>query len=349
MDKDLKNKTLAELEQIITSSGGKSYQGSVVFGFIHQGRASSIDELTTISKSLRADLIGRGYFISNLDTLKHLVDSDGSEKYLFALSDSNTIETVLLRESSRATVCLSSQSGCQLSCKFCATGFLKFQRNLTAGEIVDQVLKITRVSGRISNIVFMGMGEPLYNYAHVLRAVRILAASGGLNIGIRKQTISTCGIPDGIKMLSMEDIHPRLAVSLHAGCDNLRKRLMPIASKHSLSELVSVMKFYQQKTGRRITIEYCMISGVNDSLSEAHSLSALLRPLRVNVNLIEYNPHSGCDFRGSSSVAIGAFKDFLMSSGIETIVRYRRGRGICAACGQLGAEKISSQDNRRSV
>ncbi|MCD4830736.1 MAG: 23S rRNA (adenine(2503)-C(2))-methyltransferase RlmN [Anaerohalosphaeraceae bacterium] len=336
----MKNKTISQLQEIIIAFGGKAYQGPVAFNFIHQKFARSLDEFTTLKKDLRASLVSGGYFLSNLKVAEKLCDPDGTEKYLFTLSDGNNIETVLLRESDRNTICISCQVGCKLGCKFCATGFLKFQRDLTAGEIVDQVIKIAADAGKINNIVFMGMGEPMYNYDNCLKAVWILTDPKGLNIGIRKQTISTCGLPDGIRALAEEDIYPRLAVSLHAASDTLRKKLMPIASKHPMAELVSAMRYYQQKTSRRITIEYCMIKCLNDSLSDAQALAALLRPLRANVNLIEYNPHPGCDFQGSSSRAIKAFKDTLMQSGVETIVRYRRGRNIKAACGQLGADRI---------
>jgi len=339
--------TVSELADIITAFGGKKYLASYVFNFIHSCFAESIEEFTTASKDIRKKLVQAGYYISRLNTIEKLYDPDGTSKYLFEMPDGERLETVRLTDAGRTTVCISSQAGCKLGCKFCATGCLKFKRNLTAAEITDQVIQISKDAGKISNVVFMGMGEPLENYENVIKAVRILAHPKGLNIGIRKQTISTCGIIPGIKALADEDILPRLAVSLHAPTDDIRSRIMPIAKKYPLNPLISAMKQYQRKTSRRITIEYCMIKGINDSVQCAEALTKLLRPLQINVNLIEYNPHPGCNFEGSSPRVIKLFKDTLMQLGVETIIRYRRGRTIKAACGQLGADSIKKDNNNK--
>lgn len=342
MNKDLKSQTLDELKKMVTDFSQKTYLAKYIFSFIHQKVIGDIDSITALSKVFRSELADAGYYISQLKTIEKLTDPDGTAKYLFELSDGGRIETVLLDDEGRKTVCISSQVGCRLGCVFCATGYLKFERNLTAGEIVDQVIVAGKDEGKINNVVFMGMGEPFDNYDEVIKAVRILSDQAGLNIGIRRQTISTCGIIEGIAALAKEKIYPRLAVSLHAVNDTLRKRIMPIANEYPLKSLIKELRNYQKKTSRRVTIEYCMIKNLNDSVSIAKQLIELLRALRAHVNLIEYNPHPGCDFQASEPATTKAFKDILMAAGIETIIRFRRGRSINAACGQLGAERIKS-------
>ncbi len=341
MDKDLKNKTLSQLQQIVKKFGDKSYLAKYIFSFLHVHNINDIDLITPLPKELRTKLIDDGYFISQLKIIEKLTDPDGTIKYLLETTDGQQIESVLLDQNGRKTICLSTQIGCRLGCKFCATGYLKFQRNLTAGEIIDQADTISADSNcKINNLVYMGMGEPLDNYENTLKAVRILSEQSGKKIGIRRQTISTIGLPDGIRKLADEDIYPRLAVSLHAADDNLRKQIVPAANKYPLPQLINAMKYYQQKTERRITIEYCMMDNINDSLDYAEKLIKLLRVLHVSFNLIEYNPHPGSDFQSSPKERIKAFKDILMQSGFEAIIRYRRGRSIKAACGQLGADRI---------
>jgi 23S rRNA (adenine2503-C2)-methyltransferase len=341
MDKDLKNKTLPELQQITGNFGAKPYIAKYIFSFIHQQNISDIALISPLPKELRGKLIDAGYFISQLKITEKLTDPDGTVKYLLETSDGNKIEAVLLDEQGRKTICLSTQIGCRLGCVFCATGYIKFQRNLTAGEITDQVNTISKdAEVKINNIVFMGMGEPFMNYDDTLKTVRILASPFGKNIGIRRQTISTVGIVEGIKKLADEDIYPRLAVSLHAPDDKIRKKIVPAANKYPLNDILNAIQFYNSRTSRRITIEYCMIDKINDSSDCAERLADILAGLDVSVNLIEYNPHPGCDFKPAEREKIKIFKDILMKSGFETIIRFRRGRSIKAACGQLGADRI---------
>ncbi len=341
---DLKSKTLAQLKTIVAGLGSKEYIAKYIFSFLHQHDINDIGLMTTLSKDLRQKLIDNGFFISQLKILEKLSDPDGTVKYLFETYDTQNIESVLLSENDRKTICLSTQIGCRLGCRFCATGYLKFARNLTAGEMAEQVIKISADSGcKINNIVFMGMGEPLDNYENTIKTVRILADPAGKNIGIRRQTISTVGLPDGIKKLADEEIYPRLAVSLHAPDDELRKQIVPAANKYPLGKLLNAMKMYQRKTERRITIEYCMMEDINDHPDLALQLVQVLKGLYVSVNLIEYNPHPGCNFKPSPQDRIKTFKDILMQSGVETIIRYRRGRSIKAACGQLGADRIPNK------
>ena len=346
MDKDLKNKTLDELERIVPELEGKKYYADYIFTFVHLNNVADISKITPLSKAFRNKLIEKGYYISQLNIVQKLVGPDGTIKYLFKLADGNYIESVLLFDRGRRTLCLSTQVGCAMNCIFCATGRLKFNRNLTAGEIVDQANCVQEDSGKISNIVYMGMGEPLNNYEAVLKSVRILNHPKGKNFGIRHLTISTCGIAPAIIKLADEDMHPRLAVSLNAPTDSIRTKLMPINAKYPLNRLLNAINIYQSKTGMRVTFEYVLIKGVNDSVLHAEMLVKRLRGInppdrrriKCNVNLIGYNPHAGCKFAASSEEAIKRFAGTLSEGGIETVVRSRMGGEIKAACGQLGAD-----------
>jgi 23S rRNA (adenine2503-C2)-methyltransferase len=359
MEKDLKDKTLDELEKLVVGLGQKRYLAGYLFKFIHLQSGREIAAISTLSKAFRTQLIEQGYFISQLKTVDVRSDPDGSAKYLFELGDGERIETVLLPEDERKTLCVSTQIGCPMGCAFCATAGITFRRNLTAGEIVDQVNTVEAsdggdarfvkrktshatdtsraTAGRITNVVFMGMGEPLLNYDAVLKSIRILNHSAGKNIGVRHITISTSGIVPGIRQLADEEIQPRLAISLSAPSDALRSKLMPISHKYPLAELLDAVRYYQTQTGQRVTFEYVMIDQVNDSVAHARLLVKLLRGLMYNVNLIEHNPFSGCEFTGSSRERIQRFAATLKEAGVETTIRFRMGRKIKAACGQLQA------------
>jgi 23S rRNA (adenine2503-C2)-methyltransferase len=346
MSKDLKEKTLGELEQIVLGLGQtsgelvepKKYLAEYIFHFIHNEAAKEISQITPLSKAFRAQLTDQGYYISQIALADKLTDKDGTAKYVFTLGDGSRIETVLLLDDQRRTLCVSTQVGCALGCLFCATGRLGFRRNLTAAEIVDQVNTVQKDAGRITNVVYMGMGEPLLNYSAVLKSVAILNHPKGKNIGIRHIAISTCGIAPAIRKLASEDVHPKLAVSLNAPSDALRTQLMPINAKYPIAELLKAVRFYQDKTRQRVSFEYVMIKGLNDSPAHARMLVNLLRGLMCHANLIEHNPHPGCEFAGSDSGRIKQFASILERAGIETTVRFRMGRGIRAACGQLGAD-----------
>lgn len=357
MSKDLKDKTLGELEQIAEAMGGRKYLAGYIFHFIHVEDAEDISEITPLSKSFREQLAEQGYFISRLSILNKLTDKDGTAKYVFALGDGCRIETVLLLDDKRKgshfarssrnggsrTLCVSTQAGCAMDCAFCATGKLKLQRNLTAGQIVDQVNAVQKDAGRISNVVYMGMGEPLANYTAVVKSLRILNHPKGKNIGIRHITVSTCGLAPEIRRLASEDVHPRLAVSLNAPTDTLRTKLMPINAKYPIAELLKAVRFYQDKTRQRVTFEYVLIKGLNDSGNHAKMLVRLLAGLSCNVNLIEHNPFPACKYTGSDSARIREFAAVLEDAGVETTVRFRMGRNIKAACGQLGADWIGGK------
>jgi 23S rRNA (adenine2503-C2)-methyltransferase len=347
VDKDLKNKTLSELEDIVENSGQKKYLAKYIFTFIHSKSAADISDITPLSRAFRAELAGQGYYISHLDTVQTFTDPDGTIKYLFELSDGKRVETVLLSDGKRKTLCVSTQAGCSMSCAFCATAKLKFQRNLTTAEIVDQVNIIQGDSGKINNVVYMGMGEPLQNYGAVLKSVRILNHPEGKNIGIRHLTVSTCGDTEGIRKLAKEDICPRLAISLNAPTDALRTRIMAINKKYPIAALFAAVKDYQMKTGERVTFEYVLIKGLNDTRLHGQMLAKLVRQVKCNVNLIEYNPHPHCLFEASDREAIKRFTHVLEDAGIETTIRFKKGRKIKAACGQLGADLIENNPQGR--
>jgi 23S rRNA (adenine2503-C2)-methyltransferase len=342
MDKDLKNKTLGELEDIVESLDQKKYLAEYIFTFIHSKNATDISNISPLSKAFRAGLVNQGRYISQLNTVQTFTDPDGTIKYLFELADGNRIEAVLLFDGKRKTLCLSTQAGCAMNCAFCATAKLKLERNLTAAEIVDQLNIIQKDMGKINNIVYMGIGEPLQNYEAVLKSVRIINNPQGKNIGLRHLTISTCGIVDAIRKLAHEDIHPRLAISLNAPNDTLRSKIMPINKKYPIAALIAAVKYYQLKTEMRVTFEYVLIKDLNDSTSHAQMLSQLAHQVRCNINLIEYNPHLLCPFTASSKETIRRFAQILDRAGIETAIRFKKGYKIKAACGQLGVDLYQS-------
>jgi len=343
MSKDLKEKTPGELEQIVESLGGRKYLAGYIFHFIHTKDAEEISEITPLSKFFREQLDGQGYFISRLSVLDKLTDTDGTAKYAFALGDGGRIETVLLFDGTRRTLCVSTQVGCAMGCAFCATAKLRFRRNLTAAEIAGQVNAVQKDAGRISNVVYMGMGEPLANYAAVVKSLRILNHPKGKNIGIRHITVSTCGLAPEIRKLASEDLRPRLAVSLNAPTDDLRTKLMPVNAKYPVAELLKAVRFYQDRTRQRVTFEYVLIKGLNDSPGHAKMLVKLLAGVACNVNLIEHNPFPTCKYAGSDSARIRGFAAVLDNAGIETTTRFRMGRNIKAACGQLGADWLGGK------
>jgi 23S rRNA (adenine2503-C2)-methyltransferase len=341
MDKDLKNKTVAELEEIAAAYGQKKFTARNIFSFIHQHNKSDIDHFTTLSKQFRTQLKQDGLYISELKTVEVFADPDGTKKYLFELGDGTRIETVELLDDDRRTLCVSTQVGCKMNCQFCATARLRFTRNLTAGEIVDQVIQVEKASGRINNVVYMGMGEPFDNYDETIKSVRMLNNAAGKNIGIRHITISTAGVVPGIEQLAEEGMQVRLAISLHAVRDHIREKIMRITKKYPLASLLDAVKEYQRKTNRRVTFEYVMIKDLNDSATDARALSKLIAGIKANINLIEYNPHDGCDFAPSHRKTIKAFQQIVADAGWEVVTRFKRGQNIKAACGQLGATWLS--------
>lgn len=342
MDYDLKNKTRQELTELVGQLGQKAYCADYLFTFIHQKHIQDIDRISPLSKTFRKQLTDLGYKISSLSLLEKQIDPDGTSKYLFGLPDGGSIESVRLTDKGRVTLCLSTQAGCRMGCRFCATGRIPFERNLTAAEIADQVYQIESESGLADNLVYMGMGEPLDNFEQTARSLEILHDQKGRFLGMRHVTVSTCGLSEKIRQMSQWTIQPRLAVSLHTADDTLRKELMPIARKEPLKRLIEAIQYYQKKTKKRVTFEYCLLKDVNDSPEDALLLIRLVGKLKANVNLIEMNDFPGCPYEGSPPARIKSFAARLEKAGIETVIRFKRGRSIRAACGQLGAQRLKA-------
>lgn len=346
MESDLKNMTREELTELAVGLGQKPYCGDYLFSFLHQKHASNLDQITPLSKAFRKQLTDLGYRISSLSLLEKQADSDGTVKYLFGLPDGGSIESVRLTDKGRVTLCLSTQAGCRMGCQFCATGRIPFERNLTAAEIVDQVYQAEADAGPADNLVYMGMGEPLDNFEQTARSLEILHDEKGRFLGMRHITVSTCGLSDPIRRMTEWPVQPRLAISLHAADETLRRELMPIARREPLKRLMEAVRYYQKKTGRRVTFEYCLIQDMNDSPEDALLLIRLLGHLKANVNLIEMNDFPGCPYQGSSPARIKAFAARLEKAGIETVIRFKRGRSILAACGQLGAQRLKRLEKK---
>jgi len=305
---------------------------------VFEDLAVNWDEVTTLPQELRSQLQERSP-ISELSAEKVLSSKDGQTiKALFLAKDGLKIESVLMKHiDDRNTVCVSSQVGCSVGCQFCATGELGFKRNLSDWEIVEQVLYFAR-QGKISNAVFMGMGEPFLNYENVLSAIKILNDKDGFNLGARHISVSTVGIPEGIKKFTAEDLQVNLAISLHASDNVLRSKLVPLNKKYPIEKVLSAVDEYIKKTKRRVMFEYLMIDGVNDTEQQAQSLARLLRRPLYFLNLISYNPTGHCEFKPSPGWKIKKFKDILEKAGISVTQRYRFGEEIKGACGQLAGK-----------
>lgn len=332
---NLKEFLLDGLVGIMKDKGLDGYRGYQIFQWLWQKGALDIDEMTNISKRLRKRLLG-GFYIGSLRTLKRARARDGSIKYLFELEDNWTIESVFMPEDDRKSVCVSVQVGCPLGCKFCATGRSGFERNLYAWEIAEQVIAIQRAEQvRITNVVFMGMGEPMLNLNAVLDACRILNSDLGPNIGARKMTISTAGIPNGILKFATEPMQLKLAISLNATTDELRDILMPVNRRHPIGEVIGAVRKYQAVKNRMVTIEYIMIEGLNISAQDARRLLKITRDLRCKINLIPYNPIPGGGYSPPSYRSMMRFFDLLLNAKKTVTIRDSRGSDIGAGCGQL--------------
>lgn len=339
--KILSGLSLKELEDLMDSLGATKFRAKQIHNWIYAKSVCEIDEMTNLSKDFREELKKTAVVTDTKIKVKQ-VSKDGTIKYLVEYPDGECVETVLMRFDNRAnlTACVSSQVGCAVNCSFCATGKGGFKRNLTYKEIIEQVLTIQRDTGlKVTNIVFMGQGEPLLNLDNVLKALEIF--NEDFQIGARRITISTSGIIPGIKKLASLDLQSTLAISLHASNHDLRRELMPIENKYPLSELMPALREYVEKTGRRITVEYILIHGFNDTPQVAKELAYLLRGLKCNINLIPYNSVIENDFKKPSSNDIMKFKYLMEHSGKKVTVRLERGADIDAACGQLRGKKVN--------
>jgi len=333
---DIKSLNYEQLTEYIISLGEKKFRAGQIYEWIHKKKVSSIAEMTNLSKDLRNKLDNECFFTSHTIITVQKSQLDGTQKYLFGLSDGNAVESVLMRYHHGNSVCVSSQVGCRMGCRFCASTLDGLERNLTPAEILEQVYAIERDTGeRVSNLVIMGTGEPMDNYDNVIQFIRMLTDEYGLNISQRNITISTCGIVPGIKKLAEENLPITLALSLHATTDEKRKRLMPIANKYSLDEVIPACKEYFDKTGRRVTFEYALVEGVNDRFEDADELAVLAKQVGAHVNLIPVNPIKERDFKSTATGAVQAFRSRLEKKKVTATVRREMGRDIDGACGQL--------------
>ncbi len=334
---NIKNLSRPELEAALKSLNIEPYRASQVFRWLFKRGAGSFDDMTDIPAPLRLSLNQKFYVSGHrlVDVKKSL--SDGTVKYLFGLEDGNTIETVLLREKERDTICLSTQVGCKFACDFCASRAAGFARNLSQAEILDEALFIRKaVSGvNITNLVFMGIGEPLDNYDNVMGSIRIVNDKDAFNIGARKITISTCGVVPGIAKLAKEGIQIELSVSLHSANDITRSKLLPVNRRYPLKSLMAVCKKYISDTNRIITFEYVLIKGVNSSPKDALELVRLLKGVKCMVNAISYNKVRGKPYERASEKEAGEFMKILAGAGVHATHRKPKGDDIDAGCGQL--------------
>lgn len=334
--KDLRSIKYEDMVSLITSLNEKKFRADQIYDWLHTKCVDSYDEMKNVPSSLK-NMLAREYEIYTVKVVEVLKSKfDGTRKYLFSLSDGNIIESVFMKYEHGNSVCVSSQVGCSMGCRFCASTIDGRVRNLTAGEILGQIYGIMLETGeRISNVVVMGSGEPLDNYDNLIDFIKILTSEKGLNISQRNITVSTCGLVDKIYELAKLKLQITLAISLHAATDEKRQELMPIARKHSLSELIKACRHYFDETGRRISFEYALVKGENDSDSDADTLAKLIGSLNCHVNLIPVNPIKERDFCQSDKSAVQAFRNRLEQNHVTATVRRTLGADINGACGQL--------------
>jgi 23S rRNA (adenine2503-C2)-methyltransferase len=344
--KNLFGYTLPALEEEMVSLGENKYRARQLYEWIYVKKVYDFTQMSDISKSFR-EVLSSSYCLDLPSVFKEQDASDGTVKLLLAMGDGAKVETVLMRYDYGNVICVSSEVGCSMGCAFCASGLLKKERNLTAAEMTGEVIVMNQLLAKegenVSHIVVMGTGEPFDNYDNVLAFVHIMNEQKGLAIGARHITVSTCGLVEGIKKYAEEGIQINLAISLHAPNDEIRKKIMPIASRYSIKELLDAVKYYIDKAGRRVTFEYIMIKGLNDSLECADELADLLKGTLCYVNLIPLNPVKEKPFERSSNNATHLFSERLNSKGINCTIRKEFGTDIDAACGQLRVKYVDKK------
>ena len=334
--RDIKSYSLIQLEEYLLSIGEAKYRAGQIFEWIHKKNIKDIDEMSNISAKLRLKLKEDCALLNVEEILYKESAIDKTRKYLFRLPDGNIIESVFMRYKHGNSVCISSQVGCRMGCRFCASTLDGLLRNLSPSEMLDQIYKISRSTGeRVSNIVLMGAGEPMDNFDNVLKFIEIINCEQGLNISQRNITVSSCGLVPKIKELADKKLQITLALSLHAADDETRKSLMPIANKYSIKEVLDACRYYFDTTKRRVSFEYGLVAGVNDTKEEALKLSRLIKNMQAHVNLIPINPIKERDYKEPTHKNVLAFKQILEKSGIQATVRREMGRDIDGACGQL--------------
>ena len=338
--KNIKDYTLDELKEELKEIGEKPFRAEQIYKWIYEARVSDFDEMTNLSLELREKL-KQIYEIKEFKILKKQVASDGTRKYLFDVLDGNAIETVLMKYHHGFSICVSSQIGCKMGCKFCASTGIPFARNLSSGEIIEQIMAVERDADvRISNIVFMGIGEPLNNYDNVVKAIRIINHPKGLNIGARHISISTSGLVPMIYKFADEEWQCTLSISLHATNDEKRSSMMPINNRYPIKELMEACRYYIQKTNKRISFEYALAKDNNDNLEDAKELVKLLKGMLCHVNLIPINKIENGAYTKSTNENIIKFRDYLNEQGIVATIRRELGADIDAACGQLRRKNL---------
>ncbi len=347
---DLRSLTLEQTRELIALQGHSAYRAEQLWRWVHDKGVRSLDSASNLPAALRTSLTDAGVILTSLTVADIQRSTDGTRKMRLETHDGHSIETVLIPDGDKMTQCISSQVGCALDCKFCATAKLGLTRNLTAGEIVDQVylakalLADEQPGQRITNIVYMGMGEPLHNFDHVIQSLRILTSDLGANLSHRRITVSTVGLVPAIRKLGQQDVRPNLAVSLNASCNEVRDQIMPINKKYPIEVLLQTLRDYPLEKRRRITFEYVLLKGVNDSNEDAERLATLLRSIPCKLNIIPFNPHSLAPYKRPTPEAIDRFQSRVRELGLATYLRTPRGDDIAAACGQLAnqAQELSA-------
>jgi len=341
---DIRNLSLDEIQIFFTQNNEKPFRARQLYEWLWKKAAGSFDQMTNLSKPIREKLI-ENFTFHTAKPDKIVKSSDGTIKILFRLFDDNQVEGVLIPSKNRVTACISSQVGCALGCKFCATGQLGFTRNLHFGEIFDQVTTMARLAVEnyqtsLSHIVYMGMGEPLLNYTNVLKSIEMITSANGLGMSPQRITVSTVGLPKMIKQLADDGVKFNLALSLHFADNMKRSAFMPVNIQNTIPQITEALKYYHSKTGDRLSIEYILFNNRNDSLSDARLLAEFCRNFPVKVNIIEYNMVKNTDFQKSDEAKQKAFIEFLENKNMVVNLRRSRGKDIAAACGQLAGESV---------
>ncbi|CAG5069772.1 putative dual-specificity RNA methyltransferase RlmN [Dyadobacter sp. CECT 9623] len=342
---DIRKLTVDQLKGWMAEHGEKAFRAKQIYEWIWKKSSHSFAEMTNLSLPTR-QLMDEHFVIHNMEVAKQQQSNDGTIKSAFRLFDGNLVEGVLIPATDRMTACVSSQVGCSLTCKFCATGYMDRKRNLEAGEIYDQVVAIARqaegsFNAPLTNIVYMGMGEPLLNYTNVLKSIEHITSPEGLNMSPKRITVSTAGIAKMIKKLGDDEVRFRLALSLHAANDAKRNQIMPINESNSLDNLAEALNHFYRKTGNRITFEYIVFNNFNDTLQDAKELWEFTKRVPARVNIIEYNPIAEADFKNTEGDKLDKFAGFLDDRGVSVHVRRSRGKDIDAACGQLANKETA--------
>ena len=341
---DIKSMNMEELTEYIVSLGEKKFRAKQIYGWIHVKHVESFEEMTNISKKFIEKLSAEAKIVCVKKEEVQISKIDGTRKYLFSLDDGNEIESVLMKYKHGTSVCISSQVGCRMGCRFCASTLDGLVRGLRPSEMIDQIYQIGKDIGeRISNVVVMGTGEPLDNYDNLLRFIELLTDENGINISQRNLTVSTCGLVPNMRRLADKKLSITLALSLHASNQKKRMSLMPVANSYDIHEVIDACRYYFEQTGRRVTFEYSLVGGVNDTDEDAAELSQLVAGVNCHINLIPVNPIKERDYVQSNAKVIKAFKNKLEKNGINVTIRREMGRDIDGACGQLRKKHIDKE------